>query len=329
MPLVSIIIAAYNAEEFVLSTIESILNQSFKDLEIIIVNDGSTDNTLEILNNISDERITILSQQNFGQDAAFNFGYRKSKGAYIKFMDADDLISPMMVEIQMQILSGAKDYIAYGEWARFYDNKPEEANFEKLDYWKDMQPIDFLVAREEGIMLQCGIMLIPRAIIELSGLWDERLILLNDTEFYTRVILKSKGIKFSEGARLFYRSGRASSISSGKALKFYESTYLSINLMGELLLKHEDSIRTRSLISNYFLIQYFQFYPKFSGLGKKHEQKIKQYGYASIKADGGLLFKSIRNIAGWKMATIIKNFFYKLGYLNHIKKHNIKKSLRQ
>ena len=99
--------------------------------------------------------------------------------------------------------------------------------------------------------------------------------------------------------------------------------------MGELLLQHEDSIRTRSLISNYFLIQYFQFYPKFSDLGKKHEQKIKQYGYASIKADGGLLFKSIRNIVGWKMATIIKKYFYELGYLNYIKKQNIKKSLRQ
>ena len=130
----------------------------------------------------------VLSQENQGQDAALNKGYAHAKGEYIKFMDSDDLLNPEMIEIQVKTLNGSHDYIAYGEWARFYEDQPELADFTPLDYWQDMKPLDFLTARPEGVMLQCGIMLIPRAIIEKAGLWDERLILFNDTEFFTQGI---------------------------------------------------------------------------------------------------------------------------------------------
>ena len=317
-PLVSIIISAYNAEKLLPQTLDSVLKQSWTNLEIIVVNDGSTDNTLEVAKSYIAKGIKVISQENKGQDAALNFGYSHAKGEFIKFMDSDDLINPEMIELQVNVLAGSTEYIAYGEWARFYDNNPAGADFTQLDYWKDAVPLDFLTARPEGVMLQCGIMLIPRNIIEKAGTWDERLMLFNDTEFFTRIILQSKGVKFSKGARLYYRSGRSKSISAQRSRKFFESTYLATCLIGEKMIAREDSYRVRNLISNMYQDQYYNMYPNFPDLGKKHEQMIEKYGCVSIKPQGGRFFILLNKMLGWKKAKYIQQLFYKVGYLKLI-----------
>ncbi|MDN3655860.1 glycosyltransferase family 2 protein [Ferruginibacter paludis] len=313
-PFVSIIISAYNAGKHIEQTLLSVLDQTWQSMEIIVINDGSTDNTAVILERYKKKGITVLSQTNKGQDAALNFGYSNCKGDYIKFMDSDDLINPEMISRQINILNYSTDHVAYGEWGRFYNDEPSLADFTKLDYWKDMSPLDFLTARPEGVMLQCGIMLIPRKLIEKAGLWDERLILFNDTEFFNRVILKSKGVLFCEGARLFYRSAQNGSISAQVTRKFFESTFLATNLIAEQLLALEDTYRIRNLISNTYLNQYYRMYPHFPDLIRAHEEKIKLYGFGTVKPNGGRIFKLIKAIVGWKIASRMQALFYKMGY---------------
>ncbi len=319
-PKISIIIPAYNSQSYIGKTVECLLSQHYKNIEIIVVNDGSTDNTEKIVKSYGEQGVIIFSQENKGQDVAFNLGYNHCTGDYIKFMDSDDLVNPEMIEKQVATLNGSDEYVAYGEWARFYNDKPEPADFTKLDYWKDMSPLDFLTARPEGVMLQCGIMLMPRKLIDMAGLWDERLILFNDTEFFTRVLLASKGVRFSEGAKLYYRSGQINSISAGRTRKYYESTFLATNLIAKHLLAIEDSNRIRKLISNTFLMQYYHMYPKFPDLIKQHEEKISLYGYGTLEADGGRIFKRLSKILGWRSAKKIQLFFYELGYLNFLYK---------
>jgi glycosyltransferase involved in cell wall biosynthesis len=311
---VSIIISAFNSEKYIQETLNSVLSQTWKNLEIIVVNDGSTDNTLAVANQYINRGVKVISQENKGQDAALNNGYKNCSGDYIKFMDSDDLINPEMIERQMNVLNGSNEYIAYGEWARFYNDDLGTANFKKLNNWRDMTPIDFLTSENIGPMLQCGIMLVPRNLIEKSGLWDERLILFNDTEFYTRLLLNSKGIKFSEGARLYYRSGLTGSISVQRSRKFFESTFLATQLMSEHLFSNEDSNRTRRLIANIFFNQYFEMYPRFVDLAKKHLDEINACGGATTIPAGGKVFVFLRNLLGWKLAKRIQLLFYKLGY---------------
>ncbi|MFN3917735.1 MAG: glycosyltransferase family 2 protein [Flavobacteriales bacterium] len=90
--LVSVIIPAYNTEKYITGTILSVQNQTYKDIEIIVVNDGSTDNTVEIVKNLvlSDPRITLYSKKNTGVSDTRNFGIEKAKGNFIAFLDADD-----------------------------------------------------------------------------------------------------------------------------------------------------------------------------------------------------------------------------------------------
>ncbi|MBK8712932.1 MAG: glycosyltransferase family 2 protein [Niastella sp.] len=314
--LVSIVISAYNAEKYIEQTLDSVLNQTWKPLEIIVVNDGSIDGTADILERYKEKGIIALEQENKGQDAALNTGFRHSKGSYVKFMDSDDLLNPEMIEKQMDVVGESEECVAYGEWARFFNDEPNEANFTPLHYWKDMKPLDFLTASASGVMLQCGIMLIPRKLIEIAGLWDERLILFNDTEFFNRILLASKAVKFSSGAKLYYRSGMPGSISAGRSKKYYESTYLAACLIGEQLLAVEDSIRTRKLVSNTFLMQYYHMYPKYKELQNRYIEKIEKYGNGSYIPDaGGVLFLRLKKIFGWKWAKRIQSFFYQLGYL--------------
>lgn len=94
----SVIIPLYNKEKYIKRAVKSVLNQTFQNFEIIIVNDGSTDNSLAISKKIKDSRIRIFSQKNLGVSNARNFGIKKAKGKYISFLDADDEQTPQFLE---------------------------------------------------------------------------------------------------------------------------------------------------------------------------------------------------------------------------------------
>lgn len=106
MPLVSVIIPIYNQEKYLRECLDSICNQSLRNIEIICVNDGSTDKSSEILENYvkQDSRIRILSQKNQGAGAARNLGMKVAKGEYLSFLDSDDIFEPLMLETMVRAI---------------------------------------------------------------------------------------------------------------------------------------------------------------------------------------------------------------------------------
>ena len=94
MPKISIIVPAYNSEDFIESSIKSIINQTINDMEIIIIDDGSTDRTSEICDELEriDDRIKVIHKKNGGASSARNLGIELSSGDYIGFVDSDDWI---------------------------------------------------------------------------------------------------------------------------------------------------------------------------------------------------------------------------------------------
>jgi len=105
-PLISVVLSVYNAEKYLVEAIKSILNQTFKDFEFIIINDGSTDKSLEIIESYQkeDERIILISRENKGLIASLNEGIEKAKGKYIVRMDADDISLSTRFEEQVKIM---------------------------------------------------------------------------------------------------------------------------------------------------------------------------------------------------------------------------------
>ena len=121
MPTISVIIPVYNGEKTIKQTIESVLNQTFRDFELLIINDGSQDATLEIIQAINDERIQVFSYQNSGVSASRNRALTKAKGEFISFIDADDLWTPNKLELQLKALQDNPQAAVAYSWSDWID----------------------------------------------------------------------------------------------------------------------------------------------------------------------------------------------------------------
>ena len=196
--LVSIVIPCYNAAPWLPAALDSALAQTHRPLEIIAVDDGSTDATPAILADYAARHpgiLRVLTQPNRGQCAAANAGLAVSNGHYIKFFDADDLLSPDAVAAQLSALARKPRHLAYGAWARFHAD-PADANFTPRPGWHDSDsPLDWLCETwaDTEPMYQCALWLVPRALLDQVGGWDERLSLINDFEFFPRRGLATHG----------------------------------------------------------------------------------------------------------------------------------------
>jgi glycosyltransferase involved in cell wall biosynthesis len=129
-PKVSVVMGVYNGEEFLRTAIESILDQTFEDFELLIVNDGSTDQTEQILNGLSDPRIRILDDgQNKGLTRRLIEGCNEARGKYIARMDADDISFPERFQKQIDFLEKNPDYAVVGTRCHFLDSKGKARRF--------------------------------------------------------------------------------------------------------------------------------------------------------------------------------------------------------
>jgi len=125
MPLISIILPAYNGEKTVLETVESVLNQTWSDWELIAIDDGSQDSTVEILSSIRDPRVKVFSYPNTGPSASRNRGITHARGNYISFIDADDLWTPDKLESQLKALQENPQAALAYSWTNMIDESSQ------------------------------------------------------------------------------------------------------------------------------------------------------------------------------------------------------------
>lgn len=118
--LVSIVVPAYNAASFLKETIDSIKQQTVQEWELIVVNDGSSDNTSAIVREAADDRIILIEQTNVGVSAARNRGLMQAKGEYIVFLDADDLLAPDFLQVRKAALDNNDQFGFAGGWVETF-----------------------------------------------------------------------------------------------------------------------------------------------------------------------------------------------------------------
>lgn len=118
MPRVSVVMSVYNGQKYLKESIESILNQTYKDFEFVIINDGSNDNSKKIIESFSNKRIMLISRENKGLIFSLNQAIGVAKGQYLARMDADDISDPTRFQKQVEFMDAHPDVALCGTWAK-------------------------------------------------------------------------------------------------------------------------------------------------------------------------------------------------------------------
>lgn len=301
--LVSILIPCYNAAPWLAATLDSALAQTHSGIEIIVVDDGSTDDSLRIAQGYSDPRLKVVRQPNAGQCAAFNHALRLAQGDYVEFLDADDLLHSEKIATQLARLATLPPgRIASGEWARFHES-PSEAVFTPEPVWRDLDPVDWLVTSwNGGGMMHGAAWLAPRTVVEAAGPWDERLTLINDLDFFTRLLLASSAVAFCPGARSYYRSGLPGSLSARTSPQAWRSAFLATELSSANLIRREASARVRQAVADSYTRLAHSMYPDCPDLVARCESVAREHGGSTLRPGGGPAFQTLLRLLGWKPA---------------------------
>lgn len=320
-PLVSIVIPAYKAEKYIEETLDSVKNQTWPNIEAFVIDDGSPDNTFDTAKKFESENIKILRQQNSGACVARNKGLSLSKGDYIQFLDADDILSHDKIEEQMKILNNRSDILAVCPTVHFMDGedylnmKPREES-----YWihDTDDPVEFLIKLYGGYgerwMVQTSAWLTPTEICHEIGPWNEDLLLDQDGEYFARAVLASNGIRTTGGMNYYRRFFSGSNISA-KANKRenLESALLALELKANYLQERSDSKQLNQALATLYQEIAINAYPMFKDITSKCERLVKQTGKKpDIPVLGGTAIEILKNNFGWKFTKGLKYNINKL-----------------
>lgn len=303
--MLSILIPLYNAERYIADTIERCLQQTFRDIEIIVVDDHSTDQSLAIAKKYECENIHVFENPKKGGNAARNYAFRMSKGEYVKFLDADDYCSPMMFEGQMlRILADGSDCtVVFSPVRMFYENGEWLVPPRDIDH--DYVPgIELLLDMWRGKGWNCPhCHLMHRNLVEKAGLWDEQVIKNQDGEFFARVYAAAdKALSVPDEYAVWrqFESG-VHAVKSIEAVKSALYTKLTI---GKLILSYQRTSETKEMIGR--SIGYFVYdnWPLLKPLIGDVDSICHQLGVRMILPERRML-KVLSAICGWKKALII------------------------
>jgi len=198
-PLVSVVMACYNAEKFVRATLDSILAQTWPNLEVCVADDASTDSSREILASYGGV-VRWETGPRRGQSAAVNRAYRMAAGRFINFHDGDDLMAPDKIARQVEVALANPGMVVYGPWRLAWHNG---SGFEKREE-RQTGPVpddaDLLEMHLRGWFCPNHAYLWPRSVIERIGLWDESLCADKDADYAMRAILAGVGFVYCPNA---------------------------------------------------------------------------------------------------------------------------------
>ncbi len=203
--LVSIIIPCYNASRWIAEAIDSCLWQTYSNIEIIIIDDGSRDNSLEIIKSYAKKNKNIIWQSipHRSGNHARNVGLSICKGEYIQFLDADDYILPEKIKRQVDFLESTGADIVYGDWRHQYHHP--NGTYTLGDIKITQKQTDILESLLSTWWVAVAALLYRRKAVEKSGGWDETLSAAQDRDFFISVVMRGAKVVYQPGCYSIYR----------------------------------------------------------------------------------------------------------------------------
>jgi glycosyltransferase involved in cell wall biosynthesis len=303
IPLVSILMPAYNAEKWIEESLRSAIGQSWSHHEVIVVDDGSTDRTYEVACQFESPSVRVVRQENQGAAAARNKVYSLCRGEYIQWLDADDLLEVDKISLQMEAVRQGvgKEMLLSCEWGRFMYRK-ERAVYTPTALWQDQSPLEWLLRKMgQNLYMSPANWLVSRELCEAAGPWDTRMLGDDDGEYFCRVLLASKGVHFVSQARSLYRKTSTESLSKiGRSEKRLKAHWHSMQLHIGYLRSMEESARVRDACIRYLQTWLVTFYMHQSEIVKEMEQMAVELGGKLNPPTLTWKYACIQKVFGWK-----------------------------
>jgi glycosyltransferase involved in cell wall biosynthesis len=222
MPLISVLIPCYNAVRWIGNTLESVVLQEVPDLEVIVIDDGSDDGSADFVErNFS--QVRVFRTSNEGASAARNRGLAESSGTFIQFLDADDLLAPGKIKLQVSALQETGADVAYGDWQRLVQSR--EGEFVKGE----------IVAREfkrepelelfSNFWCPPAAYLFRRSITEATGGWNRGLRIIQDARFALDCAMQGAKFVYCRGIVAYYRMHGDDSLSRRDPIAFTRDVF--------------------------------------------------------------------------------------------------------
>lgn len=206
IPKVSVVIPTYNSESFICNTLASVISQTFRDFELIISDDGSTDKTVEVAERFLKERCQVpwkvIKNSHRGPGAARNAGIKSALGEWIAFLDSDDLWLPQKLEKVIDYAEHNKEarLISHSELWLYPDGKTKIAEYYKM-YKQDGNP--FLNFWRKNLLATSAVV-VKKEVLSLSGLFDEELYIPQDYDLWLRIVQYVKPHYLKEVLDIYY-----------------------------------------------------------------------------------------------------------------------------
>jgi glycosyltransferase involved in cell wall biosynthesis len=309
MASVSILIPCRNAASTLRETLESALAQQGVEKEIIVVDDGSSDGSLEIAKSYEARGVRVIEGPRINASAARNRALQASSGDYIQYLDADDLLGANKIVRQVEVLEKNPDCVATARWGRF-THTPDDAVFANDDQLHDWTPVEWLVAQCGHLrMMHPAAWLTPRKVAEKAGPWDERLTLNDDGEYFSRVLSHVTTILCVPSVSTYYRISGAASLSRSRGKRAFESLWLSLRLTGDNLLALERSARTRKAVADLYQRFIYEVYPAVRIERREARKQMQVLGGSDLNPDFGPKGRVLASLVGWPLALLLSRVF--------------------
>jgi glycosyltransferase involved in cell wall biosynthesis len=304
-PLVSILIPAYNASKWITQTVDSALAQTWPRKEIVIVDDGSKDDTLAIARRYEAANVLVTTHENQGAAATRNKAFSLCQGDLIQWLDADDLLSANKVGAQAEAFrrSGSPRTLLSCGWAYFM-HRPQRARFTPTPLWADLTPAEWLIRKmSQNLHMQTATWLVSRELTEAAGLWNTQLLGDDDGEYFCRVLLASHGVRFVPDARVYYRVSSSAGLHYiGRSSPKMEAHFHSMRLHIKYLLSIDDSDRARTAGVTYLQNWLPEFYPERADIGEEAKELAISLGGRLADATLPWKYDWLRRVFGWSAA---------------------------
>lgn len=279
---VSILIPAYNAEKYIAETIKCAIGQTWTDKEIIVVDDGSKDNTFEIAKSFESDIVKVFRQTNKGASAARNFAFAQSTGDMIQYLDADDLLSPNKIENQMKLHleQGNEKSIVVCNFLYFTGNIISGLYFPncRLISTSYAPGFELLIdIFDYSFGTQTSMWLTPRSLIAQSGGWNEKISLNDDGEFFFRIVSQCGKVLYCSNAIVYYRMPEEG-LSQRRDAAAAMSQITSTRVMRDIILSFSKSRRARLACCKFYMRYYNQFDDK-GYYNSETEKDIRELGF--------------------------------------------------